>query len=123
MKENELYTLDSNILEQMKHVYKINLNSNPIIVSTELTKVSWTLCVNLIVCLYFQQFKNIKVPGVGWVVPNIETDSSLSDTGSEDWEESISSSEMDFISTDSETDDDEVLGEYLPKLSKYLFTY
>lgn len=40
MKRNELYTLDSNVLEQMKHVHKINLNNNPIIVSTELTKVS-----------------------------------------------------------------------------------
>lgn len=40
MKRNELYTLDCNILEQMKHVHKINLNNNPIIVSTELTKVS-----------------------------------------------------------------------------------
>lgn len=63
------------------------------------------------------------MPGLDWIARESETDSSNSDTSSEDWEESIDSSEMDFISTDSDTDDDEVLGEYLPKLSKYLFTY
>lgn len=63
------------------------------------------------------------MPGLDWIAHESETDSSNSDTSSEDWEESIESSEMDFISTDSETDDDEVFGDYLPKLSRYLFTY
>lgn len=63
------------------------------------------------------------MPGAQWEVPlNLEEESN-SDTSSEDWEESIDSSELDFASTESETDEEEILGEYLPKLSKYLVTY
>lgn len=52
-----------------------------------------------------------------------EENDSDTDTSSEDWEESLDSEELDFASTESDTDEEELFGEYLPKLSKYLVTY
>lgn len=60
------------------------------------------------------------MPGSEWEHPgNIDSD----DSSSADWEESMDSSELDFASTDSETDEDEMFVDYLPKLSKFLVTY
>lgn len=62
------------------------------------------------------------MPGSEWEAPVSSIDSD-SESSSVDWEDSIDSSELDFETTESETDDDEMLAEYLPKLSKYFVTY
>lgn len=61
------------------------------------------------------------MPGSDWESPILND--SDSESSSVDWEESIDSSELDFESTDTETDDDELFVDYLPKLSRYLLTY
>lgn len=61
------------------------------------------------------------MPGLEWETPVLNE--SDSESSSVDWEDSIDSSELDFESTESETDDDELFAEYLPKLAKYLVTY
>lgn len=62
--------------------------------------------------------------GIDWdPSANLEDNSDDSDSSSEDWEESMDTSELDFPSTDSETDEEEILGTYFPKLSRYLVTY
>lgn len=68
-----------------------------------------------------QKFTNIVMPGATYSPP-VET-ASDSDSSSEDWEDSIDSSEIDMTATDSDEDEDEVFIEYFPKLTKYLVTY
>ncbi|KAK5640321.1 hypothetical protein RI129_011132 [Pyrocoelia pectoralis] len=107
MQHNNMFTLNQFVLLKMRHVYKINLMHNPIIVSNDIVK----------------KFCNLLMPGSEWEAPLADTDETNSDESSEDWEESIDSSELDFGSSESETEDEEVIGDYLPKLSKYLVTY
>lgn len=45
-----------------------------------------------------------------------------SDSSSDDWENSLSSSDLNYSTSESENDDDEVLLQ-LPKLSKYFVTF
>lgn len=54
--------------------------------------------------------------------PPLSSDGSDSDSSSEDWEESMDTSELDFPSTDSESDEEDVVSPVLPILSRYLST-
>lgn len=59
--------------------------------------------------------------GLEWNPPP-SSDSSDSDSSSEDWEESMDTSELDFPSTDSDSDDEDFVSPVLPTLSRYLTT-
>lgn len=64
--------------------------------------------------------------GINWDYwePRIPVDdNSDTDSSSDDWEESMDTSELDFPSTDSETDDEDFVGSYFPKLSRFLINY
>lgn len=56
-----------------------------------------------------------------WNPPPSSNDSD-SESSSEDWEESMHTSEIDFPSTDSESDEEDVVLPVLPTLSRYLAT-
>lgn len=60
--------------------------------------------------------------GINWIRPETTDDNSDSDSSSEDWEESMDMSELNFPLSDSESDEDEIVGTHFPKLSRYLVT-
>ncbi|KAK9885826.1 hypothetical protein WA026_013697 [Henosepilachna vigintioctopunctata] len=104
LQSNEFYSIPELVINNMEYV-KINLLQNPLSSSQDMDKL----------------FPNLVLPGkeLEYTLDDLPLDS---DSSSDDWENSLGSSQLNYSLSESDSDEEEVLIE-IPKLSKYLVTF
>ncbi|KAL3284769.1 hypothetical protein HHI36_018912 [Cryptolaemus montrouzieri] len=104
LQRNEFFSIPETVIANMEYV-KINLLHNPLSSSQEMDEL----------------FPNLVLSGKE--PENSVYDLPLdSDSSSDDWENSLGSSELNFSLSESESDEEEVMFD-VPKLSKFLVTF